>query len=97
MTADSTGYNRTHSVDFGGGWSSILARGQAEAVGAVVDQLNRDGRCVVAMTPEAWALRRRVSNGLLLLITLGFVGKTPGLLLVSAPQPDRTLVEDPPA
>ncbi len=82
------GYNRTHSVDFGGGWGSILARGQVEALQAVVEQLNGEGRCVVAMVPEAWALRRRVSNALLLLVTLGFRGKTPGLLLVSAPNPD---------
>lgn len=80
------GFNMVHGCVFRSGWTAWLAgENQAKAALRTIEEINSSGRKVAACTPDRWSIWKRILWSTVLLCTLGFVGRSPGLLLVSEP------------
>jgi hypothetical protein len=79
-------YNQIHQVSFRAGWIGFFAgESQTKALDRVLDQINARGLRVAAMTVDRWSIWKRILWALVLICTLGFVGRVPNILVVSEP------------
>ena len=81
-----TAFNQVHGCLFRSGWPAWLAgENQEKALMRVVPGLNASGRRVVAITPDRWSIWKRLLWALILVVTLGIVGRSPGVVIVTEP------------
>ncbi len=79
-------YNEIHTVSYRGGWIGLFAgENQRKALERAIPELNGSGRRIVAAVPDRWNIWRVVGNLLLLIVTLGFVGRVPNVILITEP------------
>ena len=79
-------YNQIHQVTFRAGWIGFFAgESQTKALDRVLDQVNARGLRVAAMTVDRWSFWKRLLWAFVLVITLGFVGRVPNILVVTEP------------
>jgi hypothetical protein len=72
-TVTAIGYNGIFVVTFRGGWKALTGgMTQARAVRDATEQINRDGRRVVACVPDKWGFVKSVKMFLLAVISFGF-------------------------
>lgn len=87
-----TGYNAVTRVSYRGGWPALRnGQGRAEVLSRTVEDLNRHGRSVAGVVADRPPLLRRVAWAALAVATLGFVVRTPDLLLVTEPLDDAPI------
>jgi hypothetical protein len=58
---------------------------QTKALNRTLDQLNAQGFAVASMVVDRWSFWRRLGWLLILILTLGFVGKVPNVLIATEP------------
>jgi hypothetical protein len=81
-------YNQLHTIRYRGGWIGLFAgENQTKALQRAIPQLNASARRVVAVVPDRWSFWKRLGVILLLIVTLGIVGRVPNVLLISEPNP----------
>jgi hypothetical protein len=81
------GFNTIVLVNYQGGWPALLkGHSQRTTLTSAVEEINRSGRQVVAITTDRWSFWQHLGWGLLAVITLGFTVKRENLLVVTAPQ-----------
>ncbi|MGB7050665.1 MAG: hypothetical protein WBG41_03765 [Acidimicrobiales bacterium] len=79
-------YNELHMVHYKGGWIGLFGgESQEKALRRAIPLINASGQRVVAAVEDRWSFWKRIGVVLLLLITLGFVGRTPNVLLITEP------------
>ena len=79
-------YNELHPVTYRGGWIGLFAgENQLKALERAIPRLNAANLRVVAAVEDRWSVWKRIGVLLLLLVTLGFVGKVPNVLLITEP------------
>jgi hypothetical protein len=84
-------YNQLHHVKYRGGWIGLFAgENQTKALQRAFPQLNASGLRVAAVVQDRWNIWKRIGAFLLLIVTLGFVGRVPNVLLITEPM-DRPL------
>jgi hypothetical protein len=80
------GYNELHMVHYKGGWIGLFGgESQEKALRRAIPLINASGQRVVAAVADRWSIWKRIGVALLLIITLGFVGRTPNVLLITEP------------
>jgi hypothetical protein len=78
--------NELRAVTYRGGWIGLFAgESQLKALQRALPQINAAGYRVVAAVEDRWSFWKRLGVVLLLIVTLGFVGKVPNVLLVTEP------------
>jgi len=81
-----TAYNQLHTITYRGGWIGLFAgENQTKALLRAMPQLNASGRHIVAAVEDRWSIWKRLGVILLLIVTLGFIGKVPNVLLITEP------------
>jgi hypothetical protein len=76
--------NELFTVSYCGGWIGLFAgESQEKALQRAVPEINSSGRRVVAAVQDRWSVWKRLDIALLLLVTLGFVGKVPNVFLIT--------------
>jgi hypothetical protein len=79
-------YNGLHRVTYRGGWIGLFGgENQIKALQRALPEINASGLRVVAAVEDRWSVWKRIGVILLLIVTLGFVGKVPNVLLVTEP------------
>ena len=80
------GYNVTKRVNLRGGWIGLISgESQGKALDRAISDLNRDGFKVAFIVPDRWSFVRYLVEVLVIILTLGFVARTPNLLIVGEP------------
>jgi hypothetical protein len=76
--------NELCSVSYRGGWIGMLAgENQVQAIQWAIVEINAAGFRVVAAVDDRRNLWKRLGAGLLLILSLGFVGKAQKVLLIT--------------
>jgi hypothetical protein len=79
-------HNELHTVHYKGGWIGLFGgENQEKALRRAIPLINASGQRVVAAVEDRWSVWKRIGVLLLFLITLGFVGRTPNVLLITEP------------
>ena|ERR1700722_5576282 len=79
-------FNDLHPVTYKGGWIGLFGgENQLRALQRALPAINASGLKVVAAVEDRWSVWKRIGVILLLIITLGFVGKVPNVLLITEP------------
>ena len=79
-------YNQIHVVTYRGGWIGLFAgENQTKALQRALPQLNGAGLRVTAVVQDRWNIWKRLGMILLLIVTIGFVGRVPNILLITEP------------
>lgn len=82
----SSNFNQLHVATYRGGWIGLFAgENQTKALQRCISEINANGRRVTAAAGDRWSVWKRIGMILLLIITLGFVGKVPNVLVISEP------------
>jgi hypothetical protein len=77
-----------YAVSYRGGWIGLFAgESQIKALQRALPEINISGRRVVAAVEDRWSIWKRIGVVLLFLVTLGFVGRVPNVLLITEPVP----------
>ncbi len=80
--------NELYAVSYRGGWIGLFAgESQVKALHRALPEINVAGRRVVAAVEDRWSFWKRFGVALLFLVTLGFVGRVPNVLLITEPVP----------
>jgi hypothetical protein len=80
------GLNMVHECVFRSGWLAWFGgENQSKATMRTINEVNAAGRKVVACTPDRWSIWKRLGWAFVLVITLGIVGRSPGIVIVSEP------------
>ena len=78
--------NALYTVTYRGGWIGLFAgENQIKALQRSLSEINSLELCVVAAVEDRWSVWKRIGVVLLLIVTLGFVGKVPNVLLITEP------------
>ena len=86
MGAAQRSFNELHPIKYKGGWIGLFGgENQAKALQRALPQINASGLRVVAAVEDRWSVWKRLGVILLLIVTLGFVGKVPNVLLITEP------------
>jgi len=89
-------YHKVAVVHYRRGWLGLFAgENQTDALQQALTELSASRLAVVATVRDRWALWRLLGSVLLAVVTLGFVVRTPNLLLITAPLRDETKQGDP--
>jgi hypothetical protein len=84
--ASNPAYNQLHTVRYRGGWIGLFAgENQTKALQRAIPQLNASGLRVAGVVTDRWSFWKRLGVILLLIVTLGFVGRVPNVLLITEP------------
>ncbi len=79
-------YNVTRRVTFRAGWIGLFSgESQGKAVERALEDLNRNGYRVVFIIQDRWNFFRALLAWLVLIVTLGFIGMTPNVLIIGEP------------
>jgi hypothetical protein len=79
-------YNQLHTIKYRGGWIGLFAgENQTKALQRAIPQLNASGLRVAAAVEDRWSVWKRIGVILLLIVTLGIVGRVPNVLLITEP------------
>ena len=79
-------YNQLHTVKYRGGWIGLFAgENQTKALQRVIPQLNAAGLRIAATVTDRWSIWKWIGVALLLIVTLGFVGRVPNVVLITEP------------
>jgi hypothetical protein len=82
----SPSFNEIHAVSSKGGWIAVFAgESQEKALRRAIPVINASGQKVVAAVKDRWSIWTWIGTVLLWLITLGFVGRQPNVLLITEP------------
>ena len=74
------GHTRTYQSTYRSGLIGVLAGESAgKALARIIEQINRDGARVVFMIRDRWSIWQWLGALILFVLTLGLVGRTPGL------------------
>ncbi len=80
--------NELYTVSYRGGWIGLFAgESQIKALHRALPEINIAGRRVVAAVEDRWSFWKRLGVTLLFLVTLGFVGRVPNVLLITETVP----------
>ncbi len=78
--------NEVRTVTYRGGWPGLFGgENQQKALERALPEINGDGFRVVAVVRDRWSIWKRIGVVLLLVVTLGFVGRVPNVLLITEP------------
>ena len=79
-------YNQLHMVKYRGGWIGLFAgENQTKALERAIRQLNSSGLQVVAAVNDRWSFWKRLGVALLLIATLGIVGRVSNVAQITEP------------
>ena len=79
-------YNQTFEARFRAGWIGLFAgENQTKSVRRQIAVLNSQDLRVAALVLDRWSIWRRLLWALILICTLGFVGRVPNVLIVTEP------------
>ena len=79
-------YNQLHTIKYRGGWIGLFAaENQTKALQRAIPELNASGLRVAAAVEDRWSVWKRIGVILLLIVTLGIVGRVPNILLITEP------------
>ncbi len=86
--------NVTQRVTARSGWAAMLGgESQGKAVERDIVRLNDAGYRLVFVIPDKWNIFRHLLNIIVTICTLGFVSRSPGVLLIG----ENVSVLEPPA
>jgi len=79
-------YNELHTVHYKGGWIGMFGgENQEKALRRAIPLINASGQRVVAAVEDRWSFWKKLGAFLLVIITIGFVGRKPNVLLITEP------------
>lgn len=89
-------FNQVHGYPFRSGWVAWLAgENQTKVLQRAVLEINEAGRVVVALSQDRWSIWKRLLWALIVVVTLGFVGRSPGVVVISAPSVGAPVAQAP--
>jgi len=79
-------YNVTKRVNFRGGWIGLFSgESQGKALTRALTEMNADGYRVAFVVNDRWSFVRYLLEVVVIIITLGFVARSPNLLIIGEP------------